>query len=761
MRVVVLLSLTMSAAQLTAEVYRIDSRSQWEEWAFPAGLLRFDSGGSLTTVRFRGETNVAPESPRYTHEGIGGVTHTGGVWKVGSGAATASRVIDGDAGTFWQPDPTDPLEDWWLEVNLGRSIPVTRIKLVFPDEEGARPLRQFRVFGSSGERRSPVAELFAFELVGGTTRFNESREVEFRVPAIADDTTIVVGAAGADTAGQRPTEYRMLQFVRVRADMKSPEASLAEVEVYTIGDNVALGTAERGGTVVEETGRGTVMADGDYNSSWSLQSSRAEKIRWEWDLGALFWLDRLILVGAPPSSSFRRILDHEFLVSDGSRTLTGALDFDLLADFETGPEHGTGAQEIQYLFARPRPVRFMSAVFDGPPGDIVEVPVYAVGHPALVEMTSGFIDLGAAAGDRRPKQVEQIVWDADLPAGTQVQVRTRSGNELAERTIYFHRDGSEITREKWETLNSFLRGDPVNFIDVGADWSSWSSLYQFTGQGFLSPSPRRFLQMKIILSSDRPEATPTLHAVGIEFEEAFVAGATGRVEPRTAGPGEPVSFTYTLQPDFRSGDPGFDRIRVRTPSRPDADSLRVTVAGQVVEPQAVVLGRDSILVDLPGTVRRDTVELRLHTRLWDNPTLFAAAVGRRARPGLWQSVDADGQLATSVFFPAVPGVEDLLQNLSVEPGVVTPNGDGTNDDLRLRFAVINVANDPRVWIYDLRGHRVRSLEGQVAADGFHEFRWDGMDASGARVPPGTYLAQVRVETESGPITRVRAVAVAY
>ena len=94
--------------------------------------------------------------------------------------STAGRAIDGRAQTFWQPDPDAPLEDWWIEINLGRAVLVSEIRLIFPDQEGARPLREFRVFGSEG-RRVTRQDIFSFHLIGGTTKPIDETEVIYDV----------------------------------------------------------------------------------------------------------------------------------------------------------------------------------------------------------------------------------------------------------------------------------------------------------------------------------------------------------------------------------------------------------------------------------------------------------------------------------------------------------------------------------------------------------------------------------------------------
>ena len=104
------------------EVYRVDRRAEWRQWTFPAGTLAISPTGSVTPAEFKGEHNAAVNADEFTHELVSGKEVRGGTWKAGTNLATAGRAIDGRAQTFWQPDPDAPLEDWWIEINLGRAV---------------------------------------------------------------------------------------------------------------------------------------------------------------------------------------------------------------------------------------------------------------------------------------------------------------------------------------------------------------------------------------------------------------------------------------------------------------------------------------------------------------------------------------------------------------------------------------------------------------------------------------------------------------
>ena len=68
-----------------------------------------------------------------------------GISRVGSNPPAEGALFDGDGTTYWEPSADDPLRDWWIEVDLGRSVVVDEIVLKFVDAELGDPFRQFRV----------------------------------------------------------------------------------------------------------------------------------------------------------------------------------------------------------------------------------------------------------------------------------------------------------------------------------------------------------------------------------------------------------------------------------------------------------------------------------------------------------------------------------------------------------------------------------------------------------------------------------------
>ena len=66
-----------------------------------------------------------------------------GVSRAGSNPHLMQHIADGDPDTFWEPDLDDPPEDWWVEVDLGRPVPLERVRLSFAEEALGDPFYRF------------------------------------------------------------------------------------------------------------------------------------------------------------------------------------------------------------------------------------------------------------------------------------------------------------------------------------------------------------------------------------------------------------------------------------------------------------------------------------------------------------------------------------------------------------------------------------------------------------------------------------------
>ena len=763
--------------------HRIDSREQWEQWNFPPTTLSFNEDGSITAMKFERDVNASLDATEWTHIKNGKERH-GGIREGGSNPGTALNVLDGDPETYWQPDPDSDLADWVLEVDLGRAVPATMIRLRFPDQEGARPLREFRLYVTDGKLQNNVEEIFVYDLIGRTTKWNEETVLEYPLSSGSQFTKRVY-RTGAPTAETDTTSsFAHLQYISIAADSKSEDAAISEVEVITYAENLALGLIERGGSVSDQdiTGRASTMVDGDVNTSLNVSTEVGRKaggVRYGWDLGAVYFIARAMFLAdltqsyTPPGfSSVARVL-----ISDGRLAPTvpppgedPIIDYDIEFDYLSASAWGR-PQYLTYVFYPYKRMRYLTlewnlnagllssgTLSESRPfiGALAEAAIYAVGHVAEVRMTSDFIEVA-----NRPKVLKTLSWEADLPEGTRILANTRSGNTFETLTLYYDRNGEQVSEDKWNSLRKSKRGPTEDITIPGQDWSSWSNVYQFSGQNFLSPSPRQYVQFRLMMATENPDVAPTLRAFELDFADAFLSGARAKVEPHEARPGEPTTFTYTLTPTFRSGDAGFNRILVLMPATANRDSLAIRLDGEEVQPASVRNLQDSLIVELDEPVQRSVVELDIHVPILENPYLFNGFVGHSDQPDLWQLVDESERYTVTVFLPQIAEADKVLDQVSIRPGIVTPNGDDIGDQAEIRFAVLKTDTAPQVRIYLMTGEMIRELDGGPGADGLQLYTWSGVDRTGARVAPGIYLCRIKLDSQANAQTLARVINVAY
>jgi hypothetical protein len=352
-------------------------------------------------------------------------------------------------------------------------------------------------------------------------------------------------------------------------------------------------------------------------------------------------------------------------------------------------------------------------------------------------MESDFIDLGGT------KNIRRLSWDADLPPGTFIEIRSQTGDEFIFENKYYNKNGVEISENQWNKLPKSQKRDIEVLQRTGTDWSGWSQIYDFPEEIFLSPSPRSFAQLQVKLGNDNPEVAPLLRNIVLHFDDALISGGvTSRILPRQAGFDSLQAFSYVLKPTFHLDDQGFNRVSIRTPF--PVEDVEVKIGGASVVPMAVTMVGDSLQVDLPQLVRRDSVEVEFQTRIQNNAIAFDSWVSV-AGEDLQQGVRPEADDAVTVFVPSVPNGSTLIRQVEVTP-LVSPNGDGINDQAAIDFVMAKVegGNLPQVSISDLSGRQVRVVTADVEG-----YRWDGRDEGGQVLPPGTYICQINQAADIG------------
>jgi hypothetical protein len=487
----------------------------------------------------------------------------------------------------------------------------------------------------------------------------------------------------------------------------------------------------------------------------------------------LFWVDELFLYYKTQGEALSFFLSDRFnygqgyavLSSEGQRTIAGEIDYGPLLEQPNGETGREGElRHFRYIFA-PRKVRylFFHALTDqGWYSHPMEMMLFSPGYPAQVTISSDFINLGDLVGDGRPKAIKGLSWQGDTPPATRLQLRSRSGNTLQEDYTFFDKKGEQVSETQWEGLPKVIRGPVDTTIVAGGDWGEWSNFYQSSNELFKSETPRRFIQLELIASTEDPKVAPLIHSLSIEFENALVQEARGRLLPRSVAVNEDTRFIYSLWPSADALDAGFDQLRIRLPSSVDTDGVAVRVGATTVQPSALRVEGDSLLyITMSELVFTDSVQIEFTTRVLRNATLFAVDLGHSKQPGLWQSVDAADRRANIVFLPDLVGSSQLIGDLLIAPPVFTPNGDGINEQVEIRFALLKATlANPSVRIFDLAGRLVAELDQPQGTD-IKTYTWSGRGTDGKVVQPGVYLCHIDAGAEAGDAVVVRTLPVAY
>ncbi|MYC70357.1 MAG: hypothetical protein F4X17_06565 [Gemmatimonadetes bacterium] len=851
-----------SGYRIAADQVVVDSRTHWQSWNFPPGVLDLGSSGTVQPRSLRRDINAVgdivanlrarpPDGLKKDPEDI--VLADAILGGARSNVAGVENLFDGDMTTYWEPDPpTEELDlstQWWFIVDLGRLVMAKKLVLKFVDEELGDPFLQFDLLASQGNipkgnQRSPTPE---FTTILRTLKPNKEQRV-FELVTNSESTFAGAGMrfvqiiiTGSDFDRGREVslaQYEALpasdqgaiEFYKRQADgsetVVSPEIyelltaeqqgpiryfqrerpRLAELEVWTEGDEILTGALARGGYgTATQTAAINNLIDGQIESkvqflySFGRGSFKDPEGIVFFDLGAFYWIDAFRMAyGGSPFKDYRLDFSDGSLEADGSLkwTTTGTRQtsaptavgskWESETNLRFGTYEGNDFERVKARFFRLVWEQVESATArGGATGQPSEIQLYGQGYHPEVALTSNLIRLGGS------RNLLSIEWDADTPPGTSVVLQTRTGNELDEVLRYFKKDGTEVTEAEYNKLLSIFRGDTIGEEVAGGDWSDWSAPYEdASGSPITSPSPRAYLEVRAVLRSDTPDYSATLRSIRLNFTNPVAQGLSGEVTPFAVEQlGQSQRFSLYVRPQFAAGDPGFDQLLVVAPS-----DMRLAFEGVYGGPAAALatdVGADWALegaevvptagdslqvafsaIDPSSEV--EVVRLDFSTALFSTGAVLQASLQHSVEgEGGWQRVDPGEAVAevvsntTTLVGKVASG--PLVQAVSVEPAVFTPNGDGINDEASFRFTVVKVGDDSpvEVLIYDLQGRLVRRLAEQRAlSTGAYGIAWDGRDEQGVAAPPGVYLARLRVDTDTegsqiGNAEIFRTIAVAY
>ena len=665
-----------SGHRITSTRIVVDSPTHWRNWQLPTHAVdvtpdggvvphffreRYDILDDLDTFirplaglkRKRGETailnidstetldvqgNVITEKKKGVQVPIYSYFVRPGISRVGSNPETAARILDDNPTTYWEPDPDDPLDNWWIEVDLGRVVPVDSIVLHFVDEELGDPFRQFRILAAPDQETVyQKVNKVDFVSVGGTEAPNRDLRV-FGFPLEqlkADDNwtgrlvetiRIVVTDTKAGQGHLIPEEEwqaldpedrgDIVYFIKDQQGFEEPveretyeslpperqgrknyylreRPRLAGIEIWGYGDNISPGIVEGGGSLFLTGGNfapGPAF-DGDYTTNflhlvWSPTIDRGILTV---DMGATFWLDIIRVSTSRPQPYLDGYL---FRGSDGSRDSSGRLKWRRISPREREDNSIDRYEHLLDAFQSSPKLRFleMSIVSANPARrggyntgpTIGEYQLFSTGYPAEAVLVSDLIQLPAA------RNFGAISWEAETPPGTTLEVRTRTGDLLGKVIRYFDKSGTEIPYSAWKNLLGSFKGPADTSFVPTSGWSSWSRAYQQSGDRVTSPGLRKYMEIQVKMVTEERQTAASIKSIDIELLTPVAEHIRAELWPaQVETPGIADTFEVFVQPNFIEDPPGsrsigFDEILL---SMPASQSMKLLELGLQTEAQ--------------------------------------------------------------------------------------------------------------------------------------------------------------------------------
>jgi len=405
------------------------------------------------------------------------------------------------------------------------------------------------------------------------------------------------------------------------------------------------------------------------------------------------------------------------------------------------------------------------------PFEIDQLEVRGEGYIREATFISKIINLGDIAN------LGGLRWSAIEEPGAEVRVQTRVGKDKT--TLVFHRinefgeqealtgETDEENRKEWEDLPEEAKGSVREDTD---NWTLWSSPYDSSGQTIFAEGARQYIQITVIVESESPTPRAMVDSLAFDYSQPTVARTLlSEISPREdVDLGETVPFEYTVRPIIGAEDSGFDILQIETPVRASLTQLKV--GGQVV-PQGTyeVASREDLL-----TIRlleaqdritsdEDSLGITFTCSILAYGTVFSGWASASWQEGdLPQRVEETNVGSLSVK-GALASLGVVLSSVEAFPNPFTPNRDGANDTVTLRFKVFQVLEpvSVSVTVYDLSGGVLGEVFSGKVLTSEYEVTWDGTDDEGALVPPGMYVYRVSLDGDEKDFVRVGTVAVVY
>ena len=502
------------------------------------------------------------------------------------------------------------------------------------------------------------------------------------------------------------------------------------------------------------------LIDDSHTTGWRVYTN-PNGAELEVDMGAVFVLHRLYFRRGVLNDDERSLRGYEFYVNDGDSLnfIGGKPVYGLIAQ-----DRSHGLPELDLSFP-PTKVRFFRLRSTGERGfQMGDLEVFGVGVTPFAHYISQVIDLGEAANFGPVDVYGRVDGTA------QAQFSTKTGF-VATDSLYFRQTGIPGEFEEVALADFDRTLDPSYagiVLENDRDWSAWSPPYaERLGSSINSPDNRRYLQFQFRLLSGSLLDKAVIDSVVFNYTVPALADSViAEISPATATLGQENEFTYHLRSVVSSGNRGFDTVIIHTPFAARATGVRVDGVEIDNFTEASDLGR--LQVSFPDqriTRSGQEIAVRFASLVTVSGTEFRGEVADSQSDAFPQRVafgDAAEEVVDNTLVVSARIDDELFTGVVFSSAVITPNGDGINDQISLDYILLKATHEVEVEVvvYDLGGRAVHRLYKARDRSGPNQVSWDGRGDDGV-VPPGMYLLRLKATTDAGIATQMRSIAVVY
>ena len=218
---------------------------------------------------------------------------------------------------------------------------------------------------------------------------------------------------------------------------------------------------------------------------------------------------------------------------------------------------------------------------------------------------------------------------------------------------------------------------------------------------------------------------------------------------------------------------GYDRLKVDTNIR--VEQIRnVRINGNLVDFTVIENETTHFTIGLPLiSGDKDLLEFSFDLPIFR----FGSTFSGRAFNSKWPLVpqilesgnavsfgpsDNDDLASLAVAIPEAQ-VGKLVGKILFSTSVITPNGDGVNDQVDIFFNLLQLTRPTQVVleIYDLAGNKVHIVTEAQQTIGPVTYQWDGFSAEESLLMPGSYIWLLRVKADAFEEIHKGVIAIAY